>query len=1052
MSCTNNPIDPDNINDEILVGPHESSTRIDRDSVFEVCAINFTCGITAPLIATNDVTVDNLTVNDQACLPIGEPGLCVSQPNDDYCETGGLHLNYYSSQTENDIGLDLQPTTQMADAFQLLDNWLKTFLVSQPPVFCFRERLSCELPNGSPDFLYVNWSLPPQRCFGFLPVNVPVINNVLIDFVKSSDNPNCDFTHPDTIHITAPADTTTFQAFTDNESGLLTDGSFTDSLGTTWRQYLYNGVNIIAGEQYDIRVYGKNYNCDHDFNYLIEKELCTLGIGIPTEPLNLTCGSEAIQSIGLNWDTPLDNNDLVTGNNSLPTLEQYQVNFETVSSVRYPNVLAHAGGGEPRYVSHPTTSTTVPNLNPGTTYEFTVQAKNVINSTGGTNSDGYGPPSNTIQCTTLLPNEPNELNSISLYTSGLIYPSGGWKLDCSVNYPNIYNWNLLDPTNSNINQQIRTNTVTNRQNNQVAGTTALLTSTLRAYTGLSDSLSSDYYLSNGVDKNLDGFGFTDAGNSYFSTGNVTELVLVKDEDFYTSGATDFQGFWKDWDGYVVAYDLGVTSDDTSAVFYADWDREYKIRLYQDHNDGTPKTKTPSDLTFVIDDINQVPTLQGCGIYDTVGGSVSNVTGIPTFSSSASFKYRFTMQQIARKFLRNDKKHATVALYLDDGTKISNDITIDATTAAGSTTPYYSPPGLSYQISATLHNTTGQVLLEDPGDIQFNDLTISMNATLAQEVCDDFEIRITPCNLFGVGTTDECGYLNETNGETKVLRIDTCSTFCLTGLDDSYGTDGLLVSSGSGQYPTISETGTHSAGNTVVGQTYNHELDLVSDLTEQLALLNGIWQNPQAIDYNTYYFPPGSIVPDMSGIVTDGSYRYVTFKFQRTPSEFDPSNPGSPDPLKTQNKVRLVINQPSGLTIDLTKVGAANHRLYLKVTGSNAVPGDGDPNTYDTYWMNATDLLGPNGLTNATVSTNDGGAPLFLPTNGEPNLEGATSTVAVRDCYVPTTVDNTAIFWVRIGWPNNVNYNFKCGISLYIIEGDFSANTLGLPPSHPNYSP
>ena len=1041
MSCTNNPIDPENINDSILVGPHESSTRIDRDSEFEVCSINFTCGITTPVVATNDITVDNLVVNDNACIPIGEPGLCVTQPNDDYCKSGDLHLNYYSSQTQNDIGLDFQPTTQIADAFQLLDNWLKTFLVSQPPVFCFNERLSCELPNASPDFFYVNWNLPPQRCFGFLPVNVPVINNVLIDFVESSKNSLCDFTHPDTIHIIAPADTTTFQAFTDDAAGTLTSGYFTDSIGTTWRQYI-----VTAGTQYDIRVYGRNYNCDHDYNYLIEKELCTLGIGIPTEPLNLACGSEAIQSIGLNWDPPVDNNDLVTGDNTLPTLEKYQINFETISSVRYPNVLAHAGGGEPAFVNHPTTSSTISSLNPGTTYEFTVQAKNTINSTGGTNSDGYGPESTSIQCTTLLPNEPDELSTISLANTGsLTYTDGGCKLDGLQFYQYIYNWNLLDPTNTNSSQQIRTNSVTNIQNNQVAGTTALMTSTLNAYSGLSDSLSSDYYLSNDLQKNLDGFGLDDAGNSYFSIGNVTQLVLEKDEDFYTGGATDFQGFWKDWDGYVVAYDLGVTSEDTESVFYANWDREYKIRLSQTHNDGTAHTNTPSDLTFVIDDLNNVPTIEGCGISDTIGGSVSNVTGIPTFSANASFEFRFTMIDIARKFIRADKKHASVGLYLDDGTLISDILTIDFSDI-GLSHKYYTAPGVTYAISSTLHNTSGLILLEDPGDIQFNDFTISMNSTLAQNVCDDFEIRITPCNLYGVGAVDECGYLDPTNGEMKIMRIDTCSTFCLTGLGDPYGTDGLLVSSGTGQYPNIDTGGDHDID---VGVAYDHTLDLVNDLPEQLALLNGVWQNPEPINYNTYYFPSGTIVPDLSGIVENGNYRYVTFKFQRSAAHFDPSS-SSPDPLKTQNKVRLVINNPSGLTIDLSKVGAANHQLYLKITGSNAVPGDGDPNTYDTYWMNATDLLGPNGLTNATVSTNDGGAPLFLPTDGEPNLEGATSTVAVRDCYMPTTTDKTAIFWVRIGWPNDVDYNFQCGISLYIIEGDFSANTLGLPPSHPNY--
>ena len=125
MSCNTNIIDADDINYDILVGPHESSSRIDKNSEFEVCAVTFNCGITTPIIygdiiLGDDVTFVDLNVTGTLCAPIGQPGECEEKINESFCPDGLLGLTHYSSQVVEDIGLDLEPTTQIADAFSII--------------------------------------------------------------------------------------------------------------------------------------------------------------------------------------------------------------------------------------------------------------------------------------------------------------------------------------------------------------------------------------------------------------------------------------------------------------------------------------------------------------------------------------------------------------------------------------------------------------------------------------------------------------------------------------------------------------------------------------------------------------------------------------------------------------------------------------------------------------------------------------------------------------------------------------------------------------------
>lgn len=1047
MSCNTNVIDADDINFDILVGPHESSSRIDKNSEFEVCAITFNCGITTPVIY-GDVTLVDLNVTGQFCARIGQPGECEERVNENFCPDGLLGLTHYSSQVEEDIGLDLEGSTQLADAFQLFDNWMKVYLMTTPPAPCFRERASCENDLQSPEYFYIEWNNIPRRCLGFLDVQVPLITELKIDYVKSSLNIDCDFTDPSVVTVNTGSTTVErFQAFTDRP-----DGVFSGMVGATiWREYV-----VEPGISYDVRIYGINYNCEHSLKYMVEKSLCTLVIDVPSEPLNLICDSETIQTIHLDWNKPIDHNIGFPGNSTTPNLEQYAIDYVALNTIRFGGLVPPLGITN-FLTGNTNTEATISSLNPGTTYEFEVSGKNVLNNFGGDGLDGYGGESNVIYCTTLVPNGPNELGSLDLHNKGtLTYSGGACTLDAVTFYENVYNWNTLDPTNSDSDRQIRTDDTTiNLKNNFKVGTETLITSTIFGHSGLSGT-----YTTNVASINLDGFGNNlSVPDTNLDINSITQLVITEDSEFYAN-PTDFQGFWKDWSGYTVGYDLGITSEDRSSVFYANFEREYKIRLSQDHLDvdenPTYVSNVPTEIIFVIDDLNIVPGIIACGLTDVDVSGVMLVSGVPTFTTDTTFHFQFTETEIAHKFIRPDKCHATYGLYLSDNTLVSELNTISQSDIGGSH-KYYTSPGVItsqqyYETSTTLHNTNGLILEENPGNIQFNDF-ITGFSSLATEVCDDdVKLTIEGCNLFGIGETIDSGFLDITNGLTKKIRIDTCSTECL------YNTLGIAVSSFNDLGLLVQsylDTNTDLNPQTLIkypilinnvnsktGDEYDQSGDLVSngDYVQTLQLYQGRWRNPVAL-VGDYYMPAGAIVPDYSGAIEDGDYRYVTFKYQRTAAQFDKV---SADPAITRERVRLTIIDPSGLTVDFNGFDLANHKMQLKVQGSGAtaptVAGvSTDDDAYDTYWLDCTNVTQSIGIINGVVSQNN---PELSPYHNGDHvgcINGGTSTVQQRDCFIPVVTNHTAIFFVRIGWANNVDFSIGCGVYLEVITGTFADN-------------
>ena len=1021
-SCNQNITDSSQINYNILSGPHETSTRIDKNSVFETATTIFNGGDTGiGISATGDILgvtaeIENLNVTELFCAPVGVPKL---DENDCFCCDGGLGATHFSSQVEDDIGLAVTEGTQFTNAIQLFDNWLKTYIVSTPPAPC----LEITYHRQSTSKWFIEWENIPRRDIGFMDIKVPFITEMRIDYVKSSLNTDLTFTDPSTVTVNTGSTTVErIEAFT--------DGSGSGMVGTTiWNEYIIEPDTL-----YDVRIYGVNENDEHQYKYLNVFGIATLGIGVPSIPLNCSALTAGDEEINLSWDEPqyfdIDNPDKEI-DPKVPSLNQYSIDYNALSSIRYGGVIPHSGTIDTGNINETYNFTS---LNPGTTYEFDIAAQNVINTTGGPDSDGFGVKC-TVSATTDNPPDPPELSTISLNNTGtLTYSGGGCNLEATTNYDYIYNWYSISNNSATIdnstlasNRQIRTTTLSSLKNNHLVASTSLTTSTINAYSGLSGT-----YLTNKASGNLNGFGQASGVGDYDSDGiPITRLSITEDQDYYSS-PTDFTGFWKDWSGYARAYDIGVTSEDETAVFFADYQREYKLLLEQEHLNATEtstQTITPSELTFVIDDLNTNPVAKDLGITDeSSNGNTYMITGVPTYITSAEFNFQFTIENIARKFIRADKDHATVRLRSSSGSNLSSNLTIQkgsgSNDVGGGSHFYFEAPESvalqSYNTSTTKHNVSGNTLEENPNDIQFNDFTIGFNSNANNIFDENWQIRVIPENLYSTGSSLFASYLNTTDGTTKLLRIDTKSYNCLTTeLNSTSGSNGLLVQSGIGQYPAI---GTASGD---AGDTYDHDADITtaSDYLETLQLVNSLWQGPAGPDgfknYNNYFYPSSvTTIFDYTGAAT-GGYRYTTFKFTRPAGDFGGSG-------VTRERVRITLENPTGLTIDLSQIGAANHRMYLKVTGyPGGSTGDGDPDNYNTAWLNCTDVTESIGIINGYQSE--------LNTDGVACLNGSTSTVSQRDCFVPVVTDSTATFYVRIGWLNTADYTFGCGMTFEIKE-------------------
>lgn len=915
-------------------------------------------------LTANSVTTSGSGIAD-LCFPIGTPSGSVNN----------FHpINISQTTFTNNIGLNLTAGTNGCDAFQLIDQYFHTYWLSPAPA----------PTNGvctpSPTVLTVTWDPIPVVEAAFLNIDLPHVEQIVIEYVESSLNPSNDWSHANTVTIN------TGSKLTDTLE-LHTVGTGSGLVGNTWRQY-----GFTSGVNHDIRIYGINHHSGQ-LNYLELFNCSTSAIGVPVAPTGLSDTAQTETSLSFSWTKPNDHDRDTGPLDTSPVISRYQLDYSAISSVRSGGIYtgSHTGTVYTSQTADPTnsaTTKTITGLYPGTVYSVDVSARNELNA-------GYSDPNTDSSSTTDSPSPPALLQLTDANTlnneAGLIAPysnSGGYTLDgVSVRDPIINENNGLD---------IRTSISPIVRHNHLIGSEDTNITVISAYAGLTSD-----YLSNKASVNLNGLLTINAGP--ITTSNL-KATLVYQNDVDT-GANEYSGFWKGIQMYAQG-NLPATNFTASL-------NQYSMAIsYESNEVGGSSEIITNPVSFYVDDIAVPPTVSNLGIKNELGGvgiGWEYVSGVPSYSVGAEFTIQFEAIELANKFLRNDREHADIVIQSTGGTAYSNTTTINAVTVDGITHSYYTGTG-DDTTSVTKHNGSGAELIEDSGLIQFNDYTVTLSAAADNRYTENFVVKVTPTNLYGVGSAVTAGYVN-TGGTALNLRLDTNSIANLSAISGT-ANKGIQVRSGESQFPTLGTAQDHA------GDTYDHTTSLLDSFYDtEMQLINGVYQSPSVGGYSNYstgyYFSGSPTMPNYSSISPDGNWRYTTFKLSGADAGIAPGT--------TRERLRVTINNMTGLTINTTTPGLANHRFQIRVVDI----GDGtdlDNHTTTIGWMNAAETVSGIGILNGPNDTYC--------------LSQSTSTNSQRDIFIrPGTTTNAEIY-IRIGIQNNLSASFSC-ISVVAQAGAFT---------------
>jgi hypothetical protein len=207
-----------------------------------------------------------------------------------------------------------------------------------------------------------------------------------------------------------------------------------------------------------------------------------------------------------------------------------------------------------------------------------------------------------------------------------------------------------------------------------------------------------------------------------------------------------------------------------------------------------------------------------------------------------------------------------------------------------------------------------------------------------------------------------------------------------------------VTSGTGQYPNIT-----GGGGAVAGQVYSHSNSIIG--TEELQLVNGLYRTRSSggyADYTNYYFSGSPILRDYTPVLSETiSYRYTTFKYTG-------ADIGIPIG-ETREKIRVTINDMTGLTVNMSTPNTENHRFQVRVVDVGTT-GGGINDTTTLGWMDACNTISPVGLQYGA--------------DGTGCLNQSTSTNSQRDISLRNGTTRNAVIYFRIGIQANVSASFS----------------------------
>jgi hypothetical protein len=833
-------------------------------------------------------------------------------------------INISNSSFTNNIGLNLTPATLGTDGFQLLDRYIDVYMYDTPPAPVLSGTTSAST------FIGVSWTNPSVIKSAFTNTTLPCLLDVKVQIVKSSENGGLTWNGA-SLQTISTGTTGTRGAY------FYTSGSGSGLTGDVYNSY----SSILASTSYDVRVYITNYST-RTLKYLTILGLSTTTTGKPGIVTSVTTSSPTTSSLNTSWTAPADNDDITAGNNTLPIISTYRVVYTPTSTVRYGGLFSTADTiSNTTTTSYPTpssTSITTSSLLPGTGYSVYVSAKNEVNALYGPTGAGSG--------TTIVPTKPTSLVVSDCSSLTGVATISGYALDGSTVITPIINLNA-SPT-------IKTTTSGNILLNNTAGSSASALATLTGNAGGS---------STSVSIN----GFPTMASIVAQTTNRATINITAETDAYSGSSTNF---WK-----TATVNVQAASPATN---YPASISSYSMNVQYSSTQGASSVST-TPVVFYTDLVSSVPVITNAGIKSETANGYQYVSGVPSYTTAATFMTQFNISNIANKFLRSDRTHATVQI-ISGTTSISNPVTITKTTI-GASHKYYNTTG-NDTTSVSLMNTSGLQLSESPGGVQFNDYTITLGATGNNKYAELMYLTVAGYNLLGSGSSSGTpGYVsNAASPVTNPLRIDTVS---IASLPSS------KVRSGGGVYPNI------NTGVTGAGDVYDHTVSLIaSGYTEELQYINGNHRTPANggySNYSTFYFPAGaSSLPNYSSITADTNIRYATFKFTGIGIGITTG--------QTRDKIRIILNGMSGLTVNMQTPNTQNHIFQVAIVDT--------PSTSTNTWLDATNVILPVGL--------------LTGTNGTPCLNQGTSTNTQRDCTILSGTTENAVIYVRVGIRNNIN--------------------------------
>ena len=878
---------------------------------------------------------------------------------------GNTQVGNPSSGTFSSLGYgsenpQITSTNVIPDAFQILDRWIARFLVDTPPP------PTLVSTSTTSTKISINWTNPIQFEVGILNTKVPKINEIKIDYKKSS---NSSWTTINTNNV----DITSLEFYI--------EGSGSGVSGNVYKFY-----TIDKETNYDFRIYGINDNNERNLQYLTVNNLATVGIGEPSAPSNLSGSVNSDTQVTLSYTKP-QYNDSVNNTTSTPYIEKYKATINTTSSNRYGGVLSDSRDvfSSTGNNTNAPTSIVVTNMNPGTTYSFKVAAKNTQNV-------NYGNYTSTINKTTNFPSAPNYLTTSdanSINNSSTLrgsYQTSGYSMDGITVRSNIFNIN-------NISGGIETVLTSQFRINYDESTTDNIVSIIRAFGGLTNQYNNS---NNTSSTNIGGFSIASTVGDY--TNGASILTITEDKDYYNT--SKYQGFYKICKCKVVA--------DNSNNYYTVSSNSYSLQLQQEVIlSGSNNIINTNRIDFYLDSLNSNPVINNLLISDIEITNSSNdikyISGILTYDTSATFKFQFNLENLGDFNLRSDRKHAYLGLY-NSSSLISSGLTIYRYNFSNSGSKYYTEPSNKYETSTVLYNTDGYTLTpkQNRENIQINSFTFNMS-NINNIYSENVVIKGTPYNLYGTGSNVSGSTINTTNGNSMGnIRVDGKSIVVLNNSNSSTGTYGLHVRSGYDSGTTFYPSGP-GTGNNDFGDNYDNTANISSNnnprYDKELQLINGYYTSYNTYaykDYSSYYVsssvPNSYNYPNYSNIYTNeaNNYRFVTFKYTNL--------------ISNSNGCRISFVSSSGFSSTMPN----DISLHIKINNS------GD-NSYNTAWLNANDAVSGVGVTDSNKGNN---GTTCLSISGS-----YVSTSTLKYCYLPspTTGDLYIRLGIKIGSNKSISY-------------------------------